>query len=136
MEGYVSLGSLDDMRIDKAGRPSRNFNEVSPTSINNDRREKRAHAGSAVAHRGTYLGCSILRSALRLRQLALSTSFAPVAQAVVAAAVSARTHHPSCSADRRVDVVVVGTCAARCLHVVVAMRTVLGGVDNGGELSS
>ena len=34
------LGFLDDMRIDKARRPSINFNEACPTSINNRRREK------------------------------------------------------------------------------------------------
>jgi hypothetical protein len=89
-----------------------------------------------IESNGTYLGCSILRSALRLRQLALSTPFAPVTQTVVSAAVSAGAHHSSWAADRRVDVVVVGTCAARCLHVVVAMRNVWGSVDNGRELCS
>jgi len=80
--------------------------------------------------------CStILRGAFRLRQLALS-ALATIAQAVVAAGISASTHHSTWTADRRVDVVIVRTCAAGVWHVVVAMGSVMGRTDHGSQLGS
>jgi hypothetical protein len=98
------------MRIDKARRPSTTLTRYLQLQDKIIDVKNKLATELTIARNGTYLCCSILRCALRLRQLALS-ALAPIAQ-VVATALCARTHHSSWSAYRRVDVVVVGTCAA------------------------
>jgi hypothetical protein len=110
----------------------KNFNELLATSTSLVNAKSRSQKKTKQE---THLSCSILRCALRLRELALS-ALAPIAQTVVAAAVSSCTHHSSCTADRWVDVMIVGTGTARCLNVVVSMGPVSGSVYNGGELGS
>jgi hypothetical protein len=110
----------------------KNFNELLATSTSLVNTKSRSQKKTKQE---THLSCSILRRALRLWEFALS-ALATITQAVVAAAVSSCAHHSSCAADRWVDVMIVRTGTARCLHVVVSMRPVSGSVYNGGELGS